>query len=162
MNPIFLFLSTALCERDIVLTGTPSRIYSPLEGVSRHPNWLSRVDFPEPDLPMMVTNSPSCILNDTPLRAWTVSSPTMKSRLTFCSSITTFFSVIIHYVLCEMDDVYFFFPGGPGANGERSCVSGIPAGAKFISCIPVITVIPSLMPEIISVLMPSVIPICTA
>lgn len=28
-------------------------------GVSRHPNWLSRVDLPEPDVPMMVTNSPS-------------------------------------------------------------------------------------------------------
>ncbi len=40
-----------------------------LDGVSRQPSWLSRVDLPEPDLPMMVTNSPSYILKLTPFRA---------------------------------------------------------------------------------------------
>ena len=59
MNPIFLLRSTARWLFVIERTDTPSRKYSPLVGVSRHPNWLSSVDLPEPDLPMMVTNSPS-------------------------------------------------------------------------------------------------------
>ena len=40
-------------------TGVPSSRYSPLVGVSRQPSWFSRVDLPEPEVPMMVTNSPS-------------------------------------------------------------------------------------------------------
>ena len=41
------------------------------------------VDLPEPDVPMMVTNSPSPIENDTPRSACTVSSPTWKFRFMF-------------------------------------------------------------------------------
>ena len=37
----------------------PSNRYSPLVGVSRHPKVFSRVDLPEPEVPMIVTNSPS-------------------------------------------------------------------------------------------------------
>ena len=44
---------------------------------------ISYVDFPEPDVPMMVTNSPSRMVNETPRRACTVSSPTWKLRLIF-------------------------------------------------------------------------------
>ena len=55
-------------------------MYSPEVGVSRQPRVLSSVDLPEPEEPMMVTNSPSVMVKDTPLSAWTVSSPTMKSR----------------------------------------------------------------------------------
>ena len=36
----------------------PSRQYFPIVGRSRHPNIFMSVDFPEPDWPMMATNSP--------------------------------------------------------------------------------------------------------
>ena len=54
---------------DMVRTLVPSSRYSPLVGVSRQPSVLSRVDLPEPEVPMMVTNSPSRMENDTPRRA---------------------------------------------------------------------------------------------
>ena len=64
----------------ICRTDTPSRKYSPVVGVSRQPRILSMVYFPEPLVPMMVTNAPSDISNATPRKAWTVSEPTWKSR----------------------------------------------------------------------------------
>ena len=67
----------------MVRTEMPSSRYSPLVGVSRQPSVFSKVDFPEPDVPMMVTNSPSRMVNETPRRACTVSSPTWKLRLIF-------------------------------------------------------------------------------
>ncbi len=74
-------------------------MYSPEVGVSRQPSWLSRVDFPEPDVPIMVTNSPAWMSNDTPRRAYTVSSPTMNLRFTLRSDITMSESIIF-YLFC--------------------------------------------------------------
>ena len=67
----------------MVRTEIPSSRYSPTVGVSRQPSMFNSVDFPEPDVPMMVTNSPSPMENDTPRNACTVSSPTRKFRFMF-------------------------------------------------------------------------------
>jgi hypothetical protein len=42
-----------------------SSIILPLVGLSRSPIMLSNVDFPEPELPIIKTNSPRFIVNDT-------------------------------------------------------------------------------------------------
>lgn len=52
-------------------------------GRIQQPSMFNSVDLPEPDVPMMVTNSPSPIENDTPRSACTVSSPTWKFRFMF-------------------------------------------------------------------------------
>ena len=65
--------------------------------MSRHPRMLSRVDLPEPEDPMTVTNSPSVMVNVTPRRAWTVSSPTVKSRLISSSLIISFIAVLLSW-----------------------------------------------------------------
>ena len=53
----------------MVRTEIPSSRYSPLVGVSRQPSVFSSVDLPEPDVPIMVTNSPSVMVNETPRNA---------------------------------------------------------------------------------------------
>ena len=42
--------------------GKPSKRYSPQEGLSSAPMMFMAVDLPEPDGPMMATNSPSWIV----------------------------------------------------------------------------------------------------
>jgi hypothetical protein len=42
-----------------------SSIILPLVGLSRSPIIFSKVDFPEPELPTIKTNSPRFIVNDT-------------------------------------------------------------------------------------------------
>jgi len=49
----------------------PARKRLPDVGRSRHPIWLRRVDFPDPDGPMMATNSPSLMVRDIPFNATT-------------------------------------------------------------------------------------------
>ncbi len=61
--------------RERAATSIPSRRYDPFVGVSRHPRMLSKVDFPEPDAPMIATNSPVSMRSDTPSSACTGSSP---------------------------------------------------------------------------------------
>ena len=124
----------------MVRTDIPSSQYSPEVGVSRQPRVLSRVDLPEPEEPMMVTNSPSVMVNDTSLSAWTVSSPTMKSR-----QISS--NLIISLMAC------CFYLGGPGMKGLRSCWAAFTG--RTAVCTPVTTVSPSVTPEIISVISPS-------
>src|SRR5438874_6360529 len=53
----------------------PSSQYSPVVGLSRQPTTFMKVDLPEPDGPMIATNSPSSISSETPRRAWTITSP---------------------------------------------------------------------------------------
>src|SRR3989338_3557899 len=48
----------------------PSNRYSPLVGLSKNPRICSRVDFPDPEGPIMAINSPSCTEKETPRRAW--------------------------------------------------------------------------------------------
>jgi len=65
MNPNFLFL---YCETWLSLScvvSVSSSIILPLVGLSRSPIMLSNVDFPEPELPIIKTNSPRFIVNDT-------------------------------------------------------------------------------------------------
>ena len=56
-------------------TSLPFSRYVPLLGVSRQPMRFISVDFPEPDGPMIATNSPRSMSTDTPLSAWTDSAP---------------------------------------------------------------------------------------
>ncbi|MNC95051.1 hypothetical protein D3C83_120640 [compost metagenome] len=58
--------SLLICE-----TFFPSRTYWPLVGRSRQPSTFMKVDLPEPDGPMMATNSPRSISTLTPSRART-------------------------------------------------------------------------------------------
>lgn len=135
----------------MLLTDIPSSRYSPLVGVSRHPNVFNKVDLPEPDVPMMVTNSPSLMVKETPRKACTISSPTKKSRLMLCSSIT--FLLILLRTL-----IYFFLfpPGLPGMKGLFSVFPPVPISAILLVGVPrlasLITWVPSLIPPVISVL----------
>src|ERR1051326_6164834 len=56
-------------------TFLPLSQYSPCEGVSRQPIKFIKVDFPEPDGPVIATYSPRCTANDTPCSACTFSAP---------------------------------------------------------------------------------------
>ncbi|CUQ41756.1 Uncharacterised protein [Flavonifractor plautii] len=51
--------------------GVPSRRYSPRVGTSRQPRMFIIVDLPEPEVPMMATNSPWSMLSVTPSSALT-------------------------------------------------------------------------------------------
>ena len=53
----------------------PARRYSPEVGWSRQPRICIKVDFPEPDGPMIATNSPSLTRSETPRSASTVIEP---------------------------------------------------------------------------------------
>ena len=48
-----------------MLTSIPSKKYVPDVGLSKHPRTFINVDFPEPDAPMIATNSPCFTLNET-------------------------------------------------------------------------------------------------
>ncbi len=53
----------------------PSMKYSPEVGVSKAPKICIRVDLPEPEGPMMATNSPSFTEKVTPFKACVEASP---------------------------------------------------------------------------------------
>ena len=55
-------------------TSTPSHRYVPDEGVSRQPIRFIKVDLPEPDGPMIATNSPRAMYRLTPFNATTSAS----------------------------------------------------------------------------------------
>jgi len=57
-------------------TSMPSNRYWPLVGRSRQPSTAIRVDLPEPDEPMMATNSPCAMVRLTPSSACTSVAPT--------------------------------------------------------------------------------------
>src|SRR5271154_1440920 len=57
------------------LTRRPASQYFPSLGESRHPMRFIKVDFPEPEGPMMATYSPLRICRSTPLSACTFSEP---------------------------------------------------------------------------------------
>jgi len=52
-----------------VETSTPSKKYRPRVGRSKHPRMFISVDFPDPDGPMIATNSPRSITSETPRNA---------------------------------------------------------------------------------------------
>ena len=70
-----MFLISASSSRESVETSSPSRKYCPFVGLSRQPIMFMKVLFPEPDAPMMETNSPSAMSIDTPRSALTSISP---------------------------------------------------------------------------------------
>jgi len=82
-----------------IIDGRVEREYSPEVGVSRQPRMLSRVDLPDPLVPMMVTNSPSAMSNDIPRRACTVSFPTWKSRRMSWREMMIFFPMAVAKVI---------------------------------------------------------------
>jgi len=76
-NPIFAFRTSARAFASSFEASTPSSTYRPDVGRSRQPRRFMRVDLPEPDGPMIATNSPSSIDSVTPSSARTSTSPTV-------------------------------------------------------------------------------------
>jgi hypothetical protein len=76
MKPNFLFLNVEILLSVRFDVSVPSMKTLPLEGRSKRPIMLSKVDFPEPELPTINTNSPFSIENDTSSSAFTIFSPT--------------------------------------------------------------------------------------
>ncbi len=74
-NPISLFRIRASWSSPSSETRWPLSQYSPSEGESRQPIKFMKVDLPEPDGPMIATNSLRRMVTSTPRRAWTVSLP---------------------------------------------------------------------------------------
>ena len=58
MNPIRSLLKSVSWSSDMSRILVPLMKISPDVGVSRHPMRLKRVDFPEPEGPMIAMNSP--------------------------------------------------------------------------------------------------------
>ncbi len=57
-NPMYFLCSSLRCFTESLCTGSPRKSNSPLHWPSSIPRMASRVDFPAPEGPMMVTNSP--------------------------------------------------------------------------------------------------------
>ena len=70
----------------MLLISRPPATILPSVGRSSPPIRDSSVDLPQPDGPMIATNSPGAMLNDTPRRAVTATSPMRWTRTTFVSS----------------------------------------------------------------------------
>ena len=66
---------SARWSRDRLSTCIPLKRYAPAVGLSSAPMMFMAVDLPEPDAPMMATNSPSSIEKLTPRRASKAASP---------------------------------------------------------------------------------------
>src|ERR1035437_9631943 len=72
----------------MVSTGMPSSRYLPEVGRSRQPRRFSKVDFPEPDSPMIATNVPRSTVMVTPCKACTTTSPNRYVFLRFRTSMS--------------------------------------------------------------------------
>lgn len=72
MNPIVWFRMCASSFSQRLDTSLSINIYFPLVGVSRQPSIFISVDLPDPDFPMIATNSPSSIEREILLSAITL------------------------------------------------------------------------------------------
>jgi hypothetical protein len=86
-NPTVVLRSTASSDSPSVAISVPSTVTVPSVGTSNAPIMFINVDFPDPDGPMIATNSPSAIAIDDPRSARTVVSPSWYSFSTSWSSI---------------------------------------------------------------------------
>ena len=77
MKPTCLRRSTAQAEADSPSTRCPRSQISPRVAGSRPPSTCSSVDFPEPDGPMIATNSPTPTSRSTPRTASTGTPPVL-------------------------------------------------------------------------------------
>ena len=75
MNPSFLFLKDDMLLSLSNVVSIPSMKIFPVVGLSSRPIMLSRVDFPDPELPTIKTNWPFLIENETSCNAFTLFSP---------------------------------------------------------------------------------------
>ena len=74
-KPMRLLRMSASSGSDSCATSRPSKKYWPLVGRSRQPMMFIIVDLPDPDDPMMATNSPAATETLTACRACTSVSP---------------------------------------------------------------------------------------
>src|SRR5438477_8987058 len=74
-KPIFRSRTWARAASSSVRTSTPSRENRPRDGTSRQPTMFMSVDLPDPEGPMMATNSPRSTRRSTAVRAVTSSLP---------------------------------------------------------------------------------------
>ena len=72
MNPNFFFFFYDILSSVRVVVSIPSMKTVPVVGRSNSPIMLSKVDFPEPELPTINTNSPFSIENETLSNAFTL------------------------------------------------------------------------------------------
>src|SRR6185503_9554367 len=77
-NPMCLLRIAASWSSDILPTFSPASSYVPASGTSRQPSTFMSVDLPEPDGPMIATNSPAWMSRSTPARACTSISLPMR------------------------------------------------------------------------------------
>ena len=75
--PMLRLLRTACSEGFSLWMSTPSIRTLPVVGASTPAIICSKVDFPEPELPMTARNSPSPMVRFTPSRALTLVSPAL-------------------------------------------------------------------------------------
>ncbi len=75
IKPNLLFLNAEILLSFSFVVSVPSMKIFPLVGLSSRPIRLSKVDFPEPELPTIKTNSPSSIENETSFNACTLLAP---------------------------------------------------------------------------------------
>src|SRR5205823_3009243 len=87
MKPSFWLRMRARARAESVATSSPSSQYRPPLGESRHPRMCISVDLPEPDGPVIETNSPAPMLQSTPRNACTAFSPESYVLVTFSSVI---------------------------------------------------------------------------
>src|SRR6185436_7940952 len=69
-------------------TGVPASSYSPAEGVSRQPMMCIRVDLPEPEGPMIASDSPASTSRSMPRSACTACAPASYTLVTPRSRMT--------------------------------------------------------------------------
>ena len=74
-KPIFRRRKMVSSSSFRVDSSRPSTVTVPEGGRSSPPSMCSRVDLPDPDVPMIATNSPFSTLSSTPSRAFTRVSP---------------------------------------------------------------------------------------
>ena len=82
-NPIFRRRMSVRFASDTLARSSPSIRMLPVVGLSKPPSRCKSVDFPQPDGPMIATNSPSCMSIFTPRRAVTLILPTLYDLVKF-------------------------------------------------------------------------------
>src|SRR6056297_3566740 len=85
----------------------PSSTYLPEVGVSRNPSIFMKVDFPEPEAPIMEMNSPLFMERETPFNACTLTSSLIWYILKRSVISMRLFAILIDLVF------YFYFLSKP-------------------------------------------------
>src|SRR5882724_1745455 len=89
MKPIFSFRMRERSFSVRRLTSWPSNVYRPPSNSSSSPATFKKVVFPEPEWPMIATNSPGSTFRVRSRSAWVSTRSVRNTLLTWCISIIT-------------------------------------------------------------------------